>query len=487
MKKHLVLGGPGAGKTTRLLQIMEKEIDDGIKPEEIAYVSFTRKAAQEAQERVKEKFGLSDLPYFRTLHSLASRELHLRSSMLMSSEHYREVSSLLGINISGKQIDETDLELSDEEGDRMLFLYGYSKVKKQGIEDAYHERGFGINWFKLKLVCDTLDKYKEDLGIMDFNDVLSAYATNCKPLPIKVAIIDEAQDLSPLQWDMVERMASLCDRIYYAGDDDQAIYSWAGADVRRFLRLDVDHTEVLPISYRLPRSIFKLANSISKRISDRYGKKWTPRDDEGTVDWAVRPDSIHYKGNWLILARNLRHLKSIENIVKLQGVPYKSRWGNSVKADHLKLILLWQDALGGCKMANKDLSRLQRATPYPLQSEPWKGEARKFSKVKAPDAIWFNALEGIPPRDRQYYQNLLRQGYKLTDEPQVTLDTIHASKGGEADNVLLIRDMSRKPHEAMLQGGIYADDEHRVFYVGATRARHRLVLLQPQTTRSYSI
>lgn len=487
MKKHLILGGAGAGKTTRLLQIMEQEINSGIDPKEIAFVSFTRKAAQEAQERVEEKFGLKKLPYFRTLHSLASRELRLRSSMMMSNEHYREVSGILKINITGKQLKETDLELGDEDGDRMLFLYGYSKVKKQSLEETYHERGFGVDWFKLKRVADTLENYKESLGILDFNDVLKVYAENCEPLPIKVAIIDEAQDLSPLQWDMVERMTEICERIYYAGDDDQAIYNWAGADVRRFLHLDVDEREVLPVSYRLPRSIFKLASKVSHRIQDRYEKNWRSRDDAGEVKRAVKTEHIDFSGNWLILSRNLRHLKAVEQVIQHKGIPFESRWGNSVKPDHLKLILLWQDALKGSKMANKDLAKLQRATPYPLQISPWKGDERKFSRVQAPESLWYNALEGIPPRARQYYQNILRQGYSLTDEPLIRLDTIHASKGGEADNVLLILDMSRKPYDAMMQGGIYADDEHRVFYVGVTRARQRLVILQPQTSRSYRI
>ena len=313
MKKHLILGGPGAGKTTRLLQIMEQEIERGVDPTEIAFVSFTRKAATEAQERVQQKFGLEDLPYFRTLHSLAARELRLRSSMMMSDEHYREISTLLGINISGKKITEADLELADDEGDRLLFLYGYSRVKKQTLKETYQEKGQGVEWHTLKLVADTVDEYKADLGILDFNDVISVYAENCKPLPIKVAIIDEAQDLSPLQWDMVDKMTATCEHIYYAGDDDQAIYSWAGADVHRFLNLEVDHTEVLPISYRLPRTIFALANQISSHIKNRFQKEWSPRDDEGLVKRVVNPAHLSFEGNWLVLARNLRHLKYVEN------------------------------------------------------------------------------------------------------------------------------------------------------------------------------
>ena len=57
-KQTLILGPPGTGKTTRLISIMEKEIARGVKPERIAFVSFTKKATEEAADRAAEKFGL---------------------------------------------------------------------------------------------------------------------------------------------------------------------------------------------------------------------------------------------------------------------------------------------------------------------------------------------------------------------------------------------------------------------------------------------
>ena len=52
----------------------------------------------------------------------------------------------------------------------------------------------------------------------------------------KAIFIDEAQDLSPLQWQLYDKLKEHCDQIYLAGDDDQAIYAWAGADVNRFIK-----------------------------------------------------------------------------------------------------------------------------------------------------------------------------------------------------------------------------------------------------------
>ena len=52
----------------------------------------------------------------------------------------------------------------------------------------------------------------------------------------KVVFIDEAQDLSPIQWMMYDILKSNAEDVYLAGDDDQAIYAWAGADVDRFIQ-----------------------------------------------------------------------------------------------------------------------------------------------------------------------------------------------------------------------------------------------------------
>ena len=71
-----IFGPPGTGKTTTLLNLVDKELEQGTPSSEIAFLAFTRKAAREAKERACRRFGLDakqDLPYFRTLHSFAFR------------------------------------------------------------------------------------------------------------------------------------------------------------------------------------------------------------------------------------------------------------------------------------------------------------------------------------------------------------------------------------------------------------------------------
>ena len=84
--KTIILGPPGTGKTTTLLNLVDQFIQDGIRPRQIGYFSFTKKAATEAATRAADKFGLdaeNDLEFFRTLHSYAFGQLGMTKEKMM--------------------------------------------------------------------------------------------------------------------------------------------------------------------------------------------------------------------------------------------------------------------------------------------------------------------------------------------------------------------------------------------------------------------
>ena len=85
--KTIILGPPGTGKTTTLLNLVDEFIQDGVRPRQIGYFSFTKKAADEAAERAANKFELNleeDLENFKTLHALAFKRLGMKREKMMS-------------------------------------------------------------------------------------------------------------------------------------------------------------------------------------------------------------------------------------------------------------------------------------------------------------------------------------------------------------------------------------------------------------------
>jgi superfamily I DNA/RNA helicase len=72
----------------------------------------------------------------------------------------------------------------------------------------------------------------------------------------------------------------------------------------------------------------------------------------------------------------------------------------------------------------------------------------------------------------------------LTGDPRIQISTIHGSKGGEADNVLLLTDISPKTYASYQEN---EDDESRVFYVAATRAKQNLHIIMPRTGRYFQL
>jgi superfamily I DNA/RNA helicase len=90
------------------------------------------------------------------------------------------------------------------------------------------------------------------------------------------------------------------------------------------------------------------------------------------------------------------------------------------------------------------------------------------------------ALKSIPPDEREYLRACLHNGEKFGDEPRITISTIHQVKGGEADNVALVTDMG-----TLSWKNITSDEEIRVWYVAATRARKNLFLIRPRTLKFF--
>jgi len=488
--QKLILGPPGCGKTTFCISTVEKEFADGVRPDNLLYTTFTRKGANEAIMRACEKFHFkrTQLPYFRTIHSLVFQEMGMSREDVMQFRDYKKIGEALGIQFGYTDLSEGMVAPTSNVGDQMLYTLGLARAKLITEEEQFHELDFDFSWFEFKRFLDTLNSYKEQKSLLDFNDMLDRYIAEGKPLDIEVAIIDEAQDLSKSQWKVIEIATANANRKYIAGDDDQAIFKWSGADVDTFLNLTGDK-KVLGKSYRLPSVIHSYANKISARIDHRYEKEWEPNAEGGTIDFVTNVGEIEIReGTNLLLARNKYLLKKYEEYLRSEGYPYTTQSANSIDQSAVIAIKAWEALRAGKKV---DVGSIRAAYQY---LKVGSGVARGFKALRGAtgeltmkelkkdwglltDAIWHDAL--VEMDDAEYYLVALRRGEKLDKEPRIHISTIHTVKGGEADHVTIISDVSWKVFHNM------GDDEHRVFYVAATRARKTLQIVLPQTASAY--
>ena len=93
------------------------------------------------------------------------------------------------------------------------------------------------------------------------------------------------------------------------------------------------------------------------------------------------------------------------------------------------------------------------------------------------ESVWYEAFEGLDPITENYIRNMRANGEMLNKNPRITMSTIHGAKGGEADKVLLMQDITNAALETFSND---PDELHRLFYTGATRAKRELHVLDPR-------
>ena len=470
---NIILGPPGTGKTTTLLDIMDKALLAGTRAESIGFISFTKRAIREAKERVKPKFNLSEtqLVNFRTLHSFAFRYLGLSTKSIMRKQNYQELADLLGIEIEGDAaIVDNDFDINIEtlkQGDRLLFLDGVSRNKMQPLKDTWERYSLDDLDFNDVRRCQYgLELYKQQFALLDYTDLLERFIKEDFKFHLDLLLVDEAQDLSTLQWKVLEKIASNCDKVYIAGDDDQAIFRWAGADIEYFINLPGDVT-VLKHSYRLSEEVHNYSQSILHNITTRREKKFEPAGHKGSVSYIVDIEELDFsKGQWLILSRSSYNLYRYAEFIKQSGYFFHFKDIGPDENFYGKLIITYLKLQFGLPTVKKDVERLYKELGHDADLRlPWQ----------------HSLLKTIPSIIVSYYDSLDKE---VLETPRIQLSTIHGAKGTEADNVIICPDISYKAYMEMNEN---PDDEARVFYVGATRAKENLYILTPQTRYYYEL
>ena len=535
----ILIGGAGTGKTTRLIDIMLKVRDRGVKPHEIGFFTMTVAARMEAAQRAAVAFecNIDELlryGWMKTGHAAVLAMLDISAKELLTGTTKADrdwLKSNVDANMIGGSDEDADPFAAACGGDIALKLWHAARCRLTGLRTAH----------RVSERCDErtpsfadcvwyIERYESAKRLdhrTDFTDLLGMYAgwnfhidgpTEVQPLgevpQLPVVFIDEAQDLSDLLNSAMIRLASRAKWKYLVGDPFQSIFSFSGSNPDLFQEWESDKQEVLGQSYRCPKPIHELGERILQQCSNYWDRGINPAPHEGVVermylndDWVSKIDP---RESWMLIARTNYVASRLSKELTRAGLPWVTTTGTGVWASPIRKkaiagLLELQD--GG--IVNVDeWSAIVKNLPSKIGKRKMFVRGTKKRWGEAQDvADDIESLEGIERWGGTVeLQNLISSGewiqyIKHADDfisaaklygmesvmdPQVEVGTIHSVKGSEADNVLLFTTLSHQVVNTMQEQGGY-DEEMRIIYVAVTRARKRLVILDEQTINKMEI
>jgi superfamily I DNA/RNA helicase len=542
--EYRLYGPPGTGKTTSLTRQIHRAADK-FGADSVLVTSFSRAAAAELAGR--------DLPIagdrLGTLHSHCYHALGGPEIAEANVQEWNRDNPEMAIT-AVKKYGKLDGEATGEEDDSGLakdgdgFLQQVSRLRGMQIP----ERAWSPN---LREFARRWTEYKGANGLMDFTDLIETCLRNVALAPKNPSVIfaDEAQDLNRMQLTLVRKWGERANYFIVAGDDDQTIYTFTGAQPEAILHPDIphDHKIVLKQSYRVPRSVHALAERTIHQVTVRQEKVYLPRPEDGHVSklaaggynsteygiLKTAEEHVAQGRTVMFLASCSYMLKPLIQVLRKHGIPFHNpyrrsngfwnpiRLGRRASTPHRILALLvahrdfgechrpWTQgdvAMWADWLASKGL--LRHGAKKTLQQADSEREAglEYLNRVFEPAALdalmeaWEGDYRGLLKwwRERLTADALKRSEFPaevtarygpqaLMETPKIVVGTIHSVKGGQADVVYLFPDLSRAGDEQYQRMGAPRDSVVRLFYVGITRARETLYICQPESHRAVTI
>ena len=564
-----LFGGPGSGKTTALLDRVEELLErEDVSHRDILVVSYTRAAAAEVRERLAERLDMSPRALkgnVSTMHAKAYELLNLSRNDVVGEKDKQAFCEDYGVEYEdeysgagrrtarsttiGNKIIATSQWLQRTRRDvadwyDVPFQWNVEEVRLPPEIDPNAQEGnkYTPTWpadddrIDVPQTIRAWRAYKGENDLVGFADMLERVKQRSLVPHVDYLIIDEFQDITTLQYDIYEEWKPHMEKVLIAGDDDQVVYAWQGADPDLLLDTERDEDVVLPNSYRLPSRILNVVNREIRHIKKRQEKDLKPRKEGGAVEGIRNPSMLD-------LVRNVRHtVQQDDGTIMLlfraryqmfqfidefigEGIPFSVLTDQRMWTDRLtqyvraiekfeageeptgletrRLAEMLQDSAFGTNERDDlyDLldERQEAAGVEDLEAftvDP--DEIRNLAPFMPGPASAADMVRKVTSFQRKSVDAYFAGDYEGMDPNRVRVGTIHSAKGREADHVFVATDLTEKVVEQMAASvddpeevdgveeftkttnpvPVLTNNERRVFYVGMSRARERLVLME---------
>lgn len=282
-----IVAGAGSGKTrvlTMRISYLVKEL--GIDPRNILAITFTNKAANEMKVRIEEMIGIeSGIATISTIHSLCARILRKEIGVLGYPHNFTIADSEDQKSILKMCYKEYGFSKNDYSYASVLSYISNNKCAMIDPEKAMDYTGGDQKEIDLVTIYRYYDRYLNHNYTLDFDDLIIKTVMMFKKFPkvlnkyaelYRYILVDEFQDIDPLQYDLIKLLSSYHQNVCVVGDPDQTIYSWRGADVNIILNFEADfknvETIVLDENFRSSGNILGGSNCIIKNNHQRIDK-----------------------------------------------------------------------------------------------------------------------------------------------------------------------------------------------------------------------
>lgn len=310
----LVLAGAGTGKTRVVTFRIARLIQRGISPERILAVTFTNKAADEMQQRVRALLGQNArvVPEISTFHALCARILRRSGAPLGLRPNFSIYADSQLDSLARRVLSEVDMsgvKLKPSE-----LLGSISRWKTRSIAPAEALSQVDNDKDHLAAVAyRRMEQAMRLLGAVDFDDLLlftarlfaeHASVRRTEASRLDHILVDEYQDTNDLQYRIVKMLAAKHRNLCVVGDDDQSIYGWRGADVSHILGFKRDWPEAVVVrleqNYRSTGQILKLANRLIRFNTSRHDKSLMAVRGDGQPPRVVACQDENHEAEYVV-------------------------------------------------------------------------------------------------------------------------------------------------------------------------------------------